>query len=268
LSLRKYLVIPRLLWLSARAPRDPAEAWEAFWQRVRRTGQGGDVIWDVASQQEAEATLERLRAHLDASLPILDVGAGNGRFTRMLARSFPFALGVDVSRAAVERAREESIGVQNIEFRALDMTKPGVGRALARELGEMNAFVRGVLHVLTPDQRKAMIDNIRDALGERGTLHVVESDYEGDELDLLVRQGASATSIAEPLRLCIASGVRPPEHFSEREFEAYFPAARWEAVARGPTFLHTLALTKRAAGAYDELHAYYAIVRPRKKSAL
>jgi SAM-dependent methyltransferase len=264
MSLRKYLILPKLISLTGRAPRDPREAWEAFWRGVRRTGPGGDVIWDVGTEAEREATLERMRGRLDTSLPILDVGAGNGRTTRFLATMFSRAIGVDVSKSAVERAREEARGVANVEFRELDTTDPGAGRALFVEHGEMNAFVRGVLHVLAPEARRVVIQNIRDVLGARGALYIVESDYEGDQLDLLVRQGATPTSLAEPLRLCIASGVRPPEHFSEREFEAYFPAAEWERLAAGPTFLHTLALSPRAAGERDELAAYYAIVRPRK----
>ena len=261
MSWRKFLVVPRLIALSARAPRDQAKAWDLFWSRVKRTGAGGDVLWDLGSDAEIAAMLDRLRAHLDPALPILDVGCGNGRHTRSLAACFPRALGVDVAPAAVARARDESRGVENVDFRVVDMSRPGAGGALADELGPMNAYVRGVLHVMPPGAQRALVDNLRAVLGVKGALYVVETDFDGDPLDHLEYQGASAGAIPEPLRLCIASGVRPPAHFSEREVDALFPRARWGRLASGPTVLHTLPMHNRDRAARDELAAYFAVLR-------
>ena len=51
--------------------------------------------------------------YLDPALPVVDVGSGNGRYTRWLASRFPAAVGVDVASAAVTRARDESDGTAN-----------------------------------------------------------------------------------------------------------------------------------------------------------
>jgi SAM-dependent methyltransferase len=263
MSWRKFLIVPRLIALGARAPRDQGKAWDLFWTRVRRTGEGGDVLWDLGSDAETKETLGRLRAHLDLRLPIVDVGCGNGRHTRALSTCFPRAVGVDVSPAAVGRAREEAGGLAGVEFRVVDISRPGAGRELAREIGPANAHVRGVLHVLPPEAQRVAVENLRDLIGREGALYIVETDFHGDALDHLEYQGASAGVIPEPLRLCIASGVRPPAHFSEREFEALFPRERWERVAAGPTVLHTLPMHNRDTAAMDELTAYYAIVRAR-----
>jgi len=263
MSIRKYLIVPQLIALSLRAPKEQQKAWDLFWRRVRRTGPKGDVLWDVDSEVERKGMLERLSRHLDRSLPIVDIGSGNGRQTRALAGVFPRAIGVDVSEAATLRAEEESRGLAGVDYRVRDMTQSGAGAQLKAELGETNAYVRGVLHQLAPEARRVFIKNIHDLCGERGALYVVESDYEGDSLDLLVKQGATATSISEPLGLCISSGLRPPAHFSEREFEAFFPLMSWERLDSGHTFLHTLALSGPPR-AFDELSAFYAIVRPRR----
>ena len=262
MSWRKLLILPRIIALSARAPRDQGKAWDLFWSRVRRTGPGGDVLWDLGSDAEIGATLERLRAHLDLSLPIVDVGAGSGRLTRALAGCFPRAIGVDVSAAAVARAREESRDVSGVEFRVADMSRPGAGKALADELGPMNAHIRGVLHVMSPEAQAVAIENIRAMLGDKGALYVIETDFHGDPLDHLEFQGATSGAIPDPLRLLIASGVRAPAHFSEREVDALFPRARWERVACGPAVLHTLPMHNRDGGTMDELSAYYAVLRP------
>lgn len=265
MSLRKYLIVPKLLSLVLGAPRDGAKAWDTFWGRVRRTGEGGDVLWDIESDAEMKAARERIEKHLDLGLPILDVGCGNGRHTRMLGSVFPRALGVDVSPNAVRLAREESKGTPNVEFRALDMAEKGAGERLASEFGEMNVYIRGVFHVISHEARQVMVENIARVVGLRGAIYLIESDIHGDPLDHLVVQGATPTSFPAPLELVIKSGVRPPEHFGRRELNTYFPAARWEHTAVEPTFLHTLPLVDRSRR-MDELVALYAVLRPRRSA--
>jgi hypothetical protein len=152
--------------------------------------------------------------------------------------------------------------MDNVEFRVLDLSEPGAGERLRAELGPVNAHIRGVLHVMTPEAIRCTIDNIHAMLGDRGTLYVVETDFHGDSLDHLEYQGASAGSIPEPLRLCIASGVRPPMHFSETEMDSFFPKDKWTRLAAGPATLHTLPMHNQGRADMDELTAYYAVVRP------
>ncbi len=264
MSWRKFLIVPRLVALGARAPREQAKAWDLFWSRVRRTGKDGDALWDLGSETELAISLERMRAHLDLTLPVVDLGCGNGRQTRALASSFPLAIGVDLAPAAIARAKDESRGVSNVDFRVLDLSEPGTGARLHAELGPVNAHIRGVLHVMTPEAIRGAIANIRDMLGDKGSLYVVETDFDGDALDHLEYQGASAGAIPEPLRLCIASGVRPPMHFSEKEMDDFFPRSAWTRVVSGPAALHTLPMHNRGTKEMDELSAYYAVVRPKR----
>ncbi len=260
MSWRKFTVIPQLMWYGLRAPRDQAKAWDRFWSGIHKTGPDGEVLWDAASQIELNTVTERIKSHFDLSLPLIDIGCGNGRFTRALAAHFPKAVGVDFSPRAVERARSESAGETRVAFRVGDISAPGAGEELARG-AEANVFVRGVLHVLDPKRRAAAVNNLKTILGARGTLYFAETNIEGNPLDHLEFQGATATSMPDPLRRCIAAGIRPPSHFGDAEREEFFAPSSWTTLASGKTVMHGVPLHE--AGRIEDIPSYFAIVRPR-----
>src|SRR6516162_3011788 len=130
MPVRKSLLIPQLIWYALRAPRDQSKAWDRFWGSIRRTGADGEVLWDAASKEELDGVLARVLPRMDHDLPVVDLGCGNGRFSRLLAPHFPKVLGVDVSPHAIERAKAESRGIENVSYRVLDAGAAGVGRTL------------------------------------------------------------------------------------------------------------------------------------------
>jgi SAM-dependent methyltransferase len=257
---RRYLLIPQLTWYAIQAPRDQRRAWERYWSRTRATGPAGDVLWDAGQPEEAEAVAARLRAHADPTLPMVDVGCGNGRQARALTGLASRVVGIDASEAAVARARQESDDA-NLEFRVADVTDDGLGRRLRDELGESNVHVRGVLHVVAPDRRPAVVRNLADLLGSRGTAYICETDAAGHPLDYLVMQGATPTSMPEVLRRCIAAGIRPPRHFGERELAEYFPADTWHVLESGPTTMYVLPTAP--GGPVQRVPSYFAVLRVR-----
>jgi SAM-dependent methyltransferase len=243
----------------ARAPRRQAKAWDVYWRDVRRTGPTGHVLWDSGDPRESDEVLAQLRAHADAALPIVDVGCGNGRFSRLFTKHFPRVVAGDVSAHAVTRAREESAGVERVAFRELDISAPGAGTSVHRELdSDANVFMRGVLHVLDPKQRAIAVDNLAAIAGDKGTVYLSDTNIEGDPLDHLVMQGATATSMPDPLRRCIAAGIRPPSRFGEKEIQSYFPTPRWRVLASGPATMYTVPLTRRE---IEPIASYFAVVR-------
>lgn len=261
MSWGKYLLLPQLISYAVRAPRDPAKAWDRFWSGIRRTGSQGEVLWDTEHPGEIEDVLGHMRRHFPPDLPVIDVGCGNGRFTRILAAHFPKVVGVDVSSHAIERAREESSGITNLSFHVADASIPYSLRWLADALGPSNVFMRGVLHVLDPKRRAVAIDNIRTTLGARGVFYLSESSIDGDPLDHMVLQGATPTSLPDPVRRVIAAGVRPPSRFGDAEIREYFPGAVWEILAQGPTVMYTLPLRTRTE--IEALPSYFALGRRR-----
>ncbi|BFV60762.1 class I SAM-dependent methyltransferase [Kitasatospora sp. CMC57] len=142
-------------------------AWEGFW--AENTGEPGEPFWDADPSLTAAPHTALLAAHADRTLPIVDLGCGNGTQTRYLAGHFPRAVGVDLSASAVAHARRADHDAV-AEFEQLDLTDlVGVGR-----LGEANVYVRAVLHQSDPDDRAPVAAAVALLLGRRGRGFVVE----------------------------------------------------------------------------------------------
>ncbi|WP_253905182.1 class I SAM-dependent methyltransferase [Arthrobacter sp. H14] len=255
--INKLLLLPRVLRLSAKVPKDPHVAWNQYWAGVEATGAGGDVLWDAGDERELNGYLERLRHHLDPGLPIIDVGCGHGSFTRSLARYFPQAVGVDVSAHAVERAQNESSEVSNVTYRVLDCTADGSGAALRAEFGEANVFVRGVFHVLDRRARAALAANLHPVVGGRGRVFLAETDFQGNGLQYMAHLGAVPGNIPAPLERAIANLPRPG-HFGRPEREAAFDAGQWVLCEDGATSIETVPMSP--AGKPERIPGYFAVL--------
>ena len=59
------------------------QAWESYWQQT--SDAPGDAIWDADPSLSAAPHLDLLAPYADPSLPIVDLGCGNGTQTRYLA---------------------------------------------------------------------------------------------------------------------------------------------------------------------------------------
>jgi SAM-dependent methyltransferase len=282
-ALKKYLLVPRLVWLSAGAPKERGVAWDRYWARVKATGAHGEVLWDSGGDHELLDYAGSLKQHLDPELPVLDIGCGNGTFTRWLAGNFPAAVGVDISSHAVERARSESTGITNVSFLTMDMTRPRAGSMVAveayagssgphnselpnpeshrAERPEVNVFLRGVLHVLDEADQAALARNIKDLVGIRGRVFLAETDFQGNAVDYVSHLGATLRSIPAPLESAIR-GLPMPGHFGAPERRRTFPDSEWEVLEEGATFIETVPL--KDASTPELIPGYYAALRARQ----
>ena len=259
MSWRKYLLVPRLAATGTHRHRSPAEAWESYWGDVARTGPDGDVLWDGAGEQELAWWSASARAHLDPALPLLDVGCGNGRLSRLLAPAFPRVLGVDLSPAAVELARRESAGDGRVAFEVADVTADGAGDALAAELGPANVVVRGVLHVLDHEHRQRAARELATALGARGRLLLLETNWPGDLLGYLEHLGADRGRLPAVLARLIDHRLPRPDPFGPGELAETFPAPGWTTLASGPVEIDPVRGAGSAAG--RTIPGFSAVVR-------
>ncbi len=212
-------------------------------------------------------TLPQLRKHLDPSLLMIDVGCGNGRFTRRLAAEFSPIMGLDLSPNAVALARRESAGASDIDFRVLDLTVPGSTAGLAEEFETVNIFVRGVFHILNPADRAVMARNLLPLVGARGRVFLAETNFRGSSLGYLESLGATPRSIPEPLERAIRDLPRPG-HFGAEERSVTFPPGRVGAVGRRSDGDrdHSIARSDRARADSGVLRGAGAALRDRSAS--
>ncbi|MFC5063356.1 class I SAM-dependent methyltransferase [Actinomycetospora atypica] len=263
------LLVPQVVRLGRRAPRVTSTRWERYWASTGATGDDGDVLWDSSTPGEAQHYLELLAAHADPRLPIVDLGCGNGRFTRALARHYPRVLGVDVAPAAITRARAETDGPgtpdprRDVRFRAIDATAVGSGRRLREEVGgDAHVFIRGVLHVLDDDARQRLVATVRALVGSSGTVLVAETNHRGSALSYLESLGATPRGMPAPLARAISSGLPTPRPFGIDELNACFPPGRWEAV-RTERDAEITVVPLRRHGVPEHVPALVAVLRPR-----
>jgi SAM-dependent methyltransferase len=259
---KRIFIAAHVVRLRRRAPREVSGRWEQFWVGVRTTGDGGDVLWDASDAAESSRYLDLLAEHADLALPVVDVGCGNGRFTRALAGRFPSAVGVDLSPAAVALATAESAHTPGATFLALDMTEPGAGHVLRRAVGgDVNVFVRGVLHVLDVPARRRMADNIATLVGARGRVLIGETNHRGHPLRYLERLGAGPRGLPSALARAISTGIPAPSAFGDAELEACFPRGQWRRLlVDADAAITTIPLSTPQT--HDTIPGYVAVLAP------
>lgn len=258
--LRKYLILPKLIALSRSAPKIRTVAWDRYWAGIGKTGAGSEVLWDSGTDHELQGHRGVLRRHFDPELPVVDVGCGHGAFSRALARFSPRVVGVDVSNHAVARARSESAGAGNLSYVVRDMTQPGAGAGLAGS-SDANVFIRGVLHVLDAEDQAALVSNLRQLVGTRGTVFLAETNFAGNPVEYVSHLGATTSSIPAPLELAIRN-LPMPGRFGPGERRRVMPEETWDLVEEGTVSIETNPMTGVAAASL--VPGYYAVVRARQ----
>jgi SAM-dependent methyltransferase len=260
-------LVAKVAALSLHRPSRPDRRWDAFWRGVSRGSLSEPIIWDAApgaGNEEIRHHLQTMANAMDTSLPLIDLGCGNGAITRRLAEIFPSALGVDVSPEAVAAARSAHPHVPGLSFRSLDATQPTATAGLWRELGDANVFVRGVFHVLSRRRQARVADSIETLLGTQGRIYLVETNVPGGALSYLRGLGATGQKIPGPLRQAI-SALPKPGHFGARQRSRVFPADRWTLIAEGATVLKTVPM--ETGGPPGSIPAYWAVLALRPQTS-
>jgi SAM-dependent methyltransferase len=234
------------------ADRNLLAVWERWWTAI--DGTPGEIVWD-ADAGDLDADLEHFAASFDERLPMVDFGCGDGRQTRFLGRHFATVLGVDISPAAVARARATA-NPPNVTYRVLDAREPDAAAGLHRELGDANVYIRGVLQALPPAARPRAVESIARLLGGTGTLFAKELPPEASSyFAAVVQRHGLSLGLARVMRLI------PPGQISEPELVALFPADRFDVKRTGTSHIHTTNALPN--GEVMMVPAIYALVGPR-----
>ncbi|MFC7648970.1 class I SAM-dependent methyltransferase [Streptosporangium lutulentum] len=218
------------------------------------------MLWDPDSDSELAAWVSVAVHRMNRALPVVDIGCGNGRFTRAFAAHFPAAIGTDVSASAIAHAVAESEGCPRTAFQTLDATRPEEGAELAEEIGDANVFVRAVLHVLDDAARAGFVETVSELMGDRGVLILLEPAYEESSFGYVGAVGGDrgrATTLVRPLE---RAGVLHSSRFGDAELERFFDVADgWEHVASGSVELD--AVDPESDTASVKVPGYFAVVR-------
>ncbi|QNS03284.1 class I SAM-dependent methyltransferase [Streptomyces xanthii] len=229
------------------------DAWESFWENA--PDEPGGVFWDAEPALTAALHVALFEPRLAApGLPVVDLGCGNGTQTRFLADRYRKVVGVDLSAAAVDRARAADRAEQ-AEYRRIDGTDNNQVGMLHAELGDVNVYMRGVLHQSDPADRQRLVDAVGALVGERGRGFVVELS----ERARPILQGLAQSPAGPPPKLApvFAHGIAPGE-VSDAAVPEYVAAAGLDVLASGELPLTT---TERAAdGAWLELPSTWLVV--------
>ncbi|TFC93418.1 class I SAM-dependent methyltransferase [Cryobacterium sinapicolor] len=251
------LLVPTVVRLTSRVPRDPAAAWDGYWRGIHTTGRSGDVLWDSGSRTEHAQYSDAVVAHFDPALPVIDVGCGNGTYTRWLAGLFPSVLGIDVSTGAVELAKRETEGVLNADFMVMDAAEVGAGERLLERIGPANVFVRGVFHVLKPDKQSSLAANLRTVIGRSGRVFLAETNFQGSSLAYLQQLGATPRSIPRQLQSALENLPRPGR-FGAQERHSTFSDSDWLLIADGPVNIEVVPMN--STGLSQQIPGYFALL--------
>lgn len=229
--------------------------WERWWTSVG--GAPGEIVWD-ADETDLAADLDTFAHAFHPALPVVDLGCGDGRQTRFLARRFGTVVGVDGAPAAVERARADE-NPPNISYRVLDASSVAQAERLHAELGDANVYVRGVLQALPAPDRPAAVGSIRALLGHTGTLFAKELPPEAGAYfaEMIERHGVWP-ELERLMR------VIPPGQITEEELVDLFSADRFEVLAAGAGRIETVSVLPD--GDRIRVPAIYLLARPRSVS--
>lgn len=214
------------------------EAWEGFWRDAPE--EPGAVLWDAEPALIVGIHLALFEPHMAAvGLPVVDLGCGNGTQTRFLADRYPRVLGADLSAAALLHARRADPAGQ-VDFRQGDAVEKAEAEQLHAELGDVNVYMRGVLHQCDEADRQPLVDGIAALLGERGRAFVVElAEAAGTVLRGLAQRPEGPPPKLAPV---FAHGIAPGE-VADAAVPQYVEAAGLTVLSQGELPLATTEFT-------------------------
>jgi SAM-dependent methyltransferase len=195
--------------------------------------------------------------YADPQLPLIDLGCGNGTQTRFLADHFARVIGTEISPAAVDIAETKN-AAPNISYRILDVLCPEDAQALHEEIGDVNVYMRTVLHQLSPADHAMAIQSIERLLGKKGILYLIELSSAAEPyFTQLITQYGPPPGLARVFQHEITPGM-----LNENDLEVLFPPDRFTLLRTGQSHIHTVHTLPT--GEVAKVPAFYAILRQRQ----
>lgn len=208
--------------------------WDQFYASLP-AGRDGRALWDVQPESAAGLDIEHFSAHFSRDLPLVDFGCGTGTQSAYLGRRWGRVLGMDVSGRAIEFATRAH-RVPGLSFVAIDEEDPGLYRRLHGELGDMNVYVRGVLHQVLEVDRPGLVQSLKTLMGRSGRLYFIEvasgiREYFSDGPDRF-------SELPAIMQRTFLSHL-PPAGLAEEDIPDVFPRSEFRLLETGTARLYT-----------------------------
>jgi 2-polyprenyl-3-methyl-5-hydroxy-6-metoxy-1,4-benzoquinol methylase len=150
------------------------EFWERFWHDLP-AGEG-EAVWDSPGTINAGLHMRWFGKHFAPSLPLLDLGCGNGTQSAFLSEHYATVVGLEIAESAVTAAAR-TYQREGLSFRQFDVLDEASVHAVHDELGDCNVYVRTLLHVFPRDEQLLAATHIAQLIGESGALFIAEMPH-------------------------------------------------------------------------------------------
>ncbi|GLW93938.1 class I SAM-dependent methyltransferase [Actinokineospora globicatena] len=233
---------------------EPVNAnWQGFWTDTPQ--EQGVAIWDSAPEVTSTAHLPLFAPHFAVDLPVLDVGCGNGTQSAALAEHYDRVLGLDFAPAAIAHATA-LYADSGVDFRTFDLADTAGATALHAELGDVNIYMRGVLHQMPDERRADAAASLAILLGSAGHLFAVElAPAAGDT----IKSAMSESPTAVPKMRQVFKHNLTPAAWVEGKLAELLTGAGLVTLETGPIVLQ--GTDTRVDGSRLDLPMTYAIAR-------
>lgn len=157
---------------------DHTKDYAAFWDKqyfvdfyLTKSGN----LWDVPANYSVALDEPFFVDYFNPQLPIVDIGCGTGSESIYLSRKYERVIGVEISKRALSLARaaaeQENSKVTWMYLDVLD--RPSLLN-FKEELGDVNIYMRGVLHQIKEEHRREFCEALVYLAGAGGVIYINE----------------------------------------------------------------------------------------------
>lgn len=166
---------------------------------------------------------------------MLDIGCGTGAPTAYLAQHLRFVIGADTSDHPVSLAQELH-SRKNVVYRTLDLSDEKGCAGIYEEFGNVNLYMRGVLHQIKPEHKAQVVKNIAHLIGHSGTFYFIEV---ASQIKTYFREVSPEFHLLPKAVQAVFISNLPPEGVTIEEIPMLFPPDKFTILDAGEDRLMT-----------------------------
>jgi SAM-dependent methyltransferase len=235
--------------------------WEAFWKDLPQ--REGEAFWDCEPSVGAATHVELFDPFIDRSLPLVDLGCGTGTQTAYFGGRFDRVIGVDIAAAALALARRHNAR-DNVEYLVMDVLDHDQVAEFHEKFGDVNVYLSGVIHQLSPTDRLACARSLATLAGAGGCVfdqELTPASYR--YMQELISDAGDQLPKLDRVSTYFRIGLQPTA--GEAELENIFTAADFTVIRAGDLMLRTT--ETMADGTGLDLPTRYVVARPKITTA-